>query len=72
MSSSWASFIHDLDPNSFRLGDTVTPLWLVYGNVELRNLVWDAEVSVLAYTEPDTFRLEGISTLISLNPVFLR
>ena len=30
MSSSWASFIHDLDPNSFRLNGTVIPLWPVY------------------------------------------
>ena len=65
MSSSWASFIHDLDPNSFRLGDTVTPLRPMYDNADRRNLAWYAEVSVLAYAEPDTFRSKDISTLIS-------
>ena len=72
MSSSWASFIHDLDPNSFRLNDTVTPLWPVYDNDDPRDLVWDADVSILAYVEPDTFRSEGISVINSLNSVFLR
>ncbi|EPT02238.1 hypothetical protein FOMPIDRAFT_1059299 [Fomitopsis schrenkii] len=72
MSSSWASFIHDLDPNSFRLNDTVTPLWPVYSNDDPRDIVWDADVPGSAYVEPDTFRSEGIAIINSLNDVFLR
>ena len=72
MSNSWASFIYDQDPNSFRLNDTVTPLWPVYDNADPRDIVWDADVTILAYVEPDTFRSEAISTINSLNDVYPR
>ena len=72
MSSSWASFIHDLDPNSFRANDTVAPQWPVYDNADPKNFVLDANVTELAYLEPDTFRADSISTILSLNSVLRR
>ncbi|KAH9937174.1 Alpha/Beta hydrolase protein [Fomitopsis serialis] len=72
MSNSWASFIHDLDPNSFRRNDTVTPQWPVYDNADPQGFVWDANVTGLAYPEPDTFRASGISTILSFNRAFRR
>lgn len=75
MSASWASFIHDLDPNSFRQGSGVwadTPLWPAYSVSDPLDIVWDANVTGLAWVEPDTFRKEGIDTIISYNHVFMR
>ncbi|KZT75141.1 alpha/beta-hydrolase [Daedalea quercina L-15889] len=72
MSNSWASFIHDLDPNSFRLNDTVTPQWPVYDNADPQDFVFDANVTELAYPESDTFRADGISTIMSLFRVYHR
>ena len=72
MSRSWASFIHELDPNAFRANDTETPLWPVYDNADPQDFVWDANVTELAYPEPDTFRADGISTIISLSRAFSR
>ncbi|EPT06072.1 hypothetical protein FOMPIDRAFT_1044541 [Fomitopsis schrenkii] len=72
ISSSWASFIHDLDPNSFRLHDTTTPPWPVYDNADPQDFVWDANVTELAYSEPDTYRAEGIAAILSLNRVLHR
>ena len=72
MSRSWASFIHELDPNAFRANDTETPLWPVYDNADPQDFVWDANVTELAYPEPDTFRADGISTIISLSRAFRR
>ena len=75
MSASWASFIHDLDPNSFRQGSGVwsdTPLWPAYNVSNPLDIVWDANATGLAWIEPDTFRKEGIDTIISYNHVFMR
>ena len=38
MSNSWASFIHDLDPNGLRLNNTTTPQWPVYDNADPTDL----------------------------------
>ncbi|EPS94652.1 hypothetical protein FOMPIDRAFT_50199 [Fomitopsis schrenkii] len=75
MSASWASFISDLNPNSFRQGSgawTDTPLWPTYSVRNPFDIVWDANVTGLAWVEPDTFRKEGIDTIISYNHVFRR
>ena len=76
MASSWASFIVDLDPNSFRAanGDVSgsTGVWPVYGGGgsgggngssggDAMDYVFDANVS--SYAEPDTFRAEGIALI---------
>ncbi|KAH9837051.1 Alpha/Beta hydrolase protein [Rhodofomes roseus] len=67
MSRSWASFIYDLDPNSFRPNDTVTLQWPVYDTANPQDFVWDADLTELAFPEPDNYRADGISTIISLN-----
>ncbi|KAH9932885.1 cholinesterase [Fomitopsis serialis] len=76
MSRSWASFIHDLDPNSFRASGAYveegTPLWPAYDVGSPLDIVWDANVTGLAWVEPDTFRAEGINTIISYNRAFRR
>lgn len=72
MSSSWASFINSLDPNTFRADDTATPLWPVYDNNNPRDIVWDANVTGLAWVEADTFRADGINAILSLNHAFRR
>ncbi|KAI9738785.1 MAG: hypothetical protein M1834_008292 [Cirrosporium novae-zelandiae] len=59
MSSSWVSFIHSLDPNSF----TNSSSWPQYGTNPGTNIVWDANATGLAWTEPDTFREEGINLI---------
>jgi carboxylesterase type B len=63
MSSSWSSFIHDLDPNSWRSRWTRsgTPLWPKYKLRNPQNIVWDANVTALAAIEKDDFRSAGIA-----------
>jgi carboxylesterase type B len=64
MSSSWASFIHDLDPNSFSSRDPTIPAWPKYSIDQPQNMVWEASSTGLAYTEPDTFRQVGIQWIL--------
>lgn len=63
MSSSWASFIYDLDPNGFKGRNAGTPDWPVY-SAGAENIVWDANSTELAYPEPDTFRESGIRWIL--------
>lgn len=67
MSSSWASFIHDLDPN-FGQGKPAalasTPQWPVYSLDQPQNIVFDANVTGVAATEADTWREEGIRFIL--------
>ncbi|KAK5110354.1 hypothetical protein LTR62_006062 [Meristemomyces frigidus] len=65
MSSSWASFMHDLNPNNFTGRHAGTPDWPVYDNGNPQNIVWDANVTELAYPEADTFRAQGIEFILS-------
>ncbi|KAH6668380.1 triacylglycerol lipase [Halenospora varia] len=60
MTRMWASFIVDLDPNNSGVS-CVT--WPKYTLEDPRNIVFDANVTELAYIEPDTYRAEGISYL---------
>lgn len=64
MSSSWASFIYDLDPNGFNGRHTSAAAWPVYSVDNPQNIVWDANVTSLAFTEPDTWRKEGIQWIL--------
>jgi len=66
MSKSWASFVHGLDPNGFSGREAGVPAWPVYSTGNPMNLVFDANVT--SFTEPDTFRQEGIS-IINANAV---
>jgi acetylcholinesterase len=78
MSCSWASFVHDLDPNSFRSNSTAgakiaggADEWPKYGTGSAaRNMVWDANVT--SYAEADTFREAGIDLINKGNLLFLR
>lgn len=64
MSSSWAAFIHDLDPNGFSGRFAAAGPWPVYSTTEPRNIVWDANATSLAYAERDDFRAEGIAWIL--------
>jgi len=77
MSCSWASFVHDLDPNSFRnssVGKGIAgnaTVWPKYGNgSEAMNIVWDANVT--SFAEPDTFRAAGINLINNNSLLYLR
>jgi acetylcholinesterase len=70
MSKSWASFVYDLDPNGWSGRDEAVPAWPVYDVENPLNIVWDANVT--SYTEPDTFRAEGIKILNDNWGKFLR
>ncbi|KAG9192082.1 hypothetical protein G6011_10816 [Alternaria panax] len=68
MNSNWISFIHDLDPNSWR--DTndfngTEPMWPRYDNTNPMDFVFDANVT--SYVEPDTYREEGMALINAHN-----
>lgn len=64
MSKSWASFISSGDPNGWLGRPAGTPDWPEYGVGDAAmNIVWDANVTGLAYPEPDTWRSEGIALI---------
>ncbi|KAL9109755.1 MAG: hypothetical protein Q9227_005624 [Pyrenula ochraceoflavens] len=78
MSCTWASFVHDLDPNSFRNASGAgaqiagsSAEWPAY-SAGAENIVWDANVTQLAYTEPDTFRSAGIDLINQGSLVYQR
>lgn len=70
MDSSWISFIHDLDPNSFRNDQSSyvksflsgSEKWPRYDVENPLDYVFDANVS--SHAEPDTWRKEAIQFLI--------
>ncbi|KAK4625496.1 Lipase 1 [Fulvia fulva] len=67
MSKSWASFIYDLDPNGWNGRDGLgsgPDAWPKYSLEQPENIVFDANETGLAVTEPDTFRAEGIRWII--------
>lgn len=64
MSASWASFVYDLDPNSWTGRNASTPMWPLYNNENPENIVWDANYTGLAYVEADTWRQSGIQWII--------
>lgn len=67
MSSSWTSFVHDRDPNSWRESyhwNGTEALWPKYDVANPLDFVFDANVT--SYAEPDTYRKEGID-LINAN-----
>ena len=64
MSTSWASFIADLNPNNYTGRPSGTPDWAMYSVDNPQDIVWDVNVTGLAYNEPDTFRKEGIQFIL--------
>lgn len=70
MSNSWASFVHDLNPNSWRARNASVAPWPAYDNSNPLNFVFDANVT--SYAEPDTWRAAGIKLITDNNLQFLR
>lgn len=66
MTSMWAAFIHDLDPN-FE-GERVT--WEEYGKDKPVDLLLDANVT--SSMEEDTWRKDGIDYINSIADVYER
>jgi carboxylesterase type B len=66
MSSSWASFIHDLNPNGWKGRSEDIEQWPKYDVRSPLDLVFDANVT--SHLEQDTWRMEGID-LINQNAV---
>ena len=64
MSSSWASFIHDGNPNWSQGRYQAADQWPVYSLEQPQNMVWDANRTELGYAEPDTWRSEGIRFIL--------
>jgi carboxylesterase type B len=60
MSSTWASFAYDTDPNHFQTRFPSAVEWPQYSTSKPENIVWAANVTALTYTESDDFRKEGI------------
>lgn len=65
MSKSWASFIHDLDPNGFKGRYADADAWPVYELDQPQEIVWDANVTELAVVGADTYREEGIRWILA-------
>ncbi|KAL4741627.1 Alpha/Beta hydrolase protein [Aspergillus similis] len=61
MSSTWASFIHDLDLNNYTGRNRSIPDWPRYDVLEPRDFVFDANVT--SHPEDDTYRADGIALI---------
>jgi carboxylesterase type B len=59
MSSSWVSFVAELDPNAWR--GNASAAWPKYDVAEPMDWVFDANVT--SYAEPDTYRKEGMALI---------
>ncbi|KAH8591288.1 Alpha/Beta hydrolase protein [Bisporella sp. PMI_857] len=57
MSRMWISFIVDGDPNNSGVSAIY---WPEYTLDKPRNIIFDTNVTALAYVQPDTYRAEGI------------
>ncbi|CEJ57416.1 Putative Carboxylesterase family protein [Penicillium brasilianum] len=62
ITSMWASFIHDLDPNSGVVNESVH--WEAYGKDKPVDLLFSANTT--SYMEADTWRKEGIDYINSI------
>ncbi|KAJ6086407.1 hypothetical protein N7467_005321 [Penicillium canescens] len=68
ITSMWASFIHDLDPNSGVVNKSVH--WEAYGKDTPTNLLFNANTT--SHMEADTWRKEGIDYINSVTRAFWR
>ncbi|CAI7662752.1 unnamed protein product [Penicillium bialowiezense] len=68
MTSMWASFIHDLDPNPGVVNKTVP--WESYSNSKPEDLLFDANTT--SQMEADTWRKDGIDFINSVARAFWR
>ncbi|KAL6703109.1 hypothetical protein ACN47E_010171 [Coniothyrium glycines] len=63
ISSTWVSFVHDLDPNTWKGRPDDIEIWPKYDIHDPRNFVFEANTS--SHSEPDTWRKEGIDLINS-------
>lgn len=68
MTSMWASFIHDLDPNSGVVNKSIH--WAVYGKDSPVDMLFDANTT--SRMESDTWRKDGIDYINSIAKDFWR
>ncbi|KFY47887.1 hypothetical protein V495_01758 [Pseudogymnoascus sp. VKM F-4514 (FW-929)] len=66
MASMWASFIHDLNPNTGVFGFEIK--WNPYSTDYPVNMVFDANIT--SHLEPDTWRADAISYINTIAPVY--
>lgn len=71
MSKSWASFIYDMNPN-YASKNASTPAWPKYSLENPQNIVFDANVTGVAYAEPDTYRADGIRFILDHSLAYRR
>jgi acetylcholinesterase len=70
MSKSWASFVYDQDPNSWKGRNSSVPDWPRYDNSNPMDFVFDANVT--SHPEPDTYRAEGMKLINDNMPLYHR
>lgn len=70
MSNSWASFIHDLNPNNWSGRNGSIPAWPGYDNSNPLDLVFDANVT--SFVESDTYRAVGMKLITDNNLMYRR
>lgn len=61
MSSTWASFIHDLDPNNWKGRSKKVPKWPKYNTRKPQDFVFDANVT--SHAEGDDYRRDGMELI---------
>ncbi|EAU35844.1 cholinesterase [Aspergillus terreus NIH2624] len=71
MTRMWASFIHDLNPNTGITNET-TVQWEPYELAKPVDMMFDANVTGYGYMEPDTWRKDGIDYINSVASVYWR
>jgi acetylcholinesterase len=62
MSRQWVNFINDANPN-LSISPEGTPAWPLYTPAQPDNIVFDVNVTGLAYTAEDNYRSEAITYL---------
>lgn len=70
MASSWATFVHDLNPNTFSGRDASVPQWPVYDVANPQDFVFDSNVT--SHAESDTYRAAGINLINSIAVALMR
>ncbi|KAH8807880.1 triacylglycerol lipase [Xylogone sp. PMI_703] len=62
MSRMWVSFVVNLEPNKHKIGGVPTwPVYDIHDGRGAQDMVFDTNVTTLAYAERDNFRAEGIA-----------
>jgi carboxylesterase type B len=64
MSATWASFMHDRNPNGWSGKYAGSAVWPKYDTTNPLAIVWDANETSLTYVEKDTYRAKGIKFIL--------